>query len=337
MCSTRRRNGFTLIELLVVIAIIAILIGLLLPAVQKVREAAARTQCVNNLKQVGLGLHNYHDQYKVFPPAMNDLATPAGMSTIPYRQQSWWYLSWIARILPFLEQGPLYATIQPEENRYYNPWGSAPTGKLAPHVGLGTPMPILRCPSDPRDDLIVTGSDLLGFPATVAFTGLLANHGTNTHSFDGVIYYKSKVKLVQITDGSSNTVLVGERPPSADFDFGWWYAGAGYYLPSESPAQVGGGDITMGAREFNYVKALNTQPFNLISGQVLNCPQTAVNFQQGSINNGCDQVHWWSWHSGGSNFVFADGSVHFLTFQANDVLPALVTRSGGEVIGNFLD
>jgi prepilin-type N-terminal cleavage/methylation domain-containing protein/prepilin-type processing-associated H-X9-DG protein len=327
MLPFQRRKGFTLIELLVVIAIIAILIGLLVPAVQKVREAAARTTCVNNLKQVGLALHNYHDQNKAFPPSMNDV----NISSQAQAKQTWWYCSWIARITPFLEQSPVYNTIQPEYNRYYYPWGSAPTGALAPHIGLGTAMPILKCPSDPRDSLVVTGTALLGFQATVAFTGLLANHGTNSRAFDGVIYYKSKVKLVSITDGTSNTLLVGERPPSADFDFGWWYAGAGYYLPSESPAQVGAGDITMGAREVNYVTALNTQPFNLISGQVLNCPPTAVNFQPGSINNGCDQVHWWSWHPGGANFVFADGSVHFLTYSADSVMPALVTRAGGEV------
>jgi prepilin-type N-terminal cleavage/methylation domain-containing protein/prepilin-type processing-associated H-X9-DG protein len=337
MSQYQRRKAFTLIELLVVIAIIAILIGLLVPAVQKVRDAAARAQCANNLKQVGLACHNYHDQHKSLPPSMNDLVTPPGQSAIPYRQSSWYYCSWLARICPYLEQGPIAATIQPEYNRYYYPWGTAATGPHAPHKGLGQNMPILKCPSDPRDDLTVTGTDLLGFLTTVAFTGILANHGTATHAYDGVIYYKSHVRMTDITDGSSNTILAGERPPSHDFDFGWWYAGAGYYLHTETPTQIGGGDVTLGARETNYVIALNTEPFNLISGKVLNCPTTAVDFQQGMVMNGCDQVHWWSLHTGGANFVFSDGSVHFLRYEVNNLLPALCTRANGEQVGDVVD
>src|SRR6267378_3866207 len=138
------RQGFTLIELLVVIAIVAILIGLLVPAVQKVREAAARTQCVNNLKQIGLACHNYHDTNKKLPPALNEILTPR---TQAQAKLVWWYASWMARILPFVEQNPLGSQIQSEFNRIYYAWGFGPTGTNAPHLQLGSPVSLFICPS----------------------------------------------------------------------------------------------------------------------------------------------------------------------------------------------
>jgi len=339
MSRSHRRSGFTLIELLVVIAIIAILIGLLVPAVQKVREAAARTQCVNNLKQIGLACHNYHDTNKKLPPGVNEVLStrPAGMGAIAYAQQVWWFASWMARILPFVEQNPLGSQIQPEFNRYYYAWGSAATGATAPHLQLGSPVSLFICPSETRS--LVNPSVNLGWgSAPVAFTCYLANSGTNNRLSDGVIYHESRVKLTAIVDGTSNTIMVGERPPSADLNFGWWYAGAGFYDASWTPSagyqQVGVGDVVMGAREQYY--ALDSGDI-FASGQNLPyhpdslCAQSYINFQPGNILDWCHQVHWWSYHPGGSNFVFADGSVHFLSYSADSVLPAMVTRSGGEV------
>jgi prepilin-type N-terminal cleavage/methylation domain-containing protein/prepilin-type processing-associated H-X9-DG protein len=337
MARLERRPGFTLIELLVVIAIIAILIGLLVPAVQKVREAAARTQCVNNLKQIGLACHNYHDTYKKLPPALNATLQPR---TQAQAKQVWWYASWMARILPFIEQQPLGTLIQPEFNRIYYAWGFGATGANAPHLQLGTPMPLFTCPSETRN--LINPSVNLGWGnAPVAFTCYLANSGTNSRTLDGVIYIESKVKLTTITDGSSNTIMVGERPPSGDLNFGWWYAGAGFYDASWSGVngnqQVGVGDVVLGAREQYYILDSSddvagppgwTPPRKV-------CPTAYMNFQQGNVNDYCHQVHFWSYHAGGSNFVFCDGSVHFLSYNADNMMPALVTRAGGETISGL--
>jgi prepilin-type processing-associated H-X9-DG protein len=308
------------------IAIIAILIGLLLPAVQKVREAASRTQCVNNLKQIGLACHNYHDVNKKLPPAVIQQLTPR---TQAQAKIVWWYASWMARILPFVEQNPLANTIQPEYNRIYYPWGFGPTGANAPHIALGTEEPLFKCPSEARN--LVSPSVNVGWGNTpVAFTTYLANSGLNSRTKDGVIYSESTVKLTAITDGTSNTILVGERPPSADLNFGWWYAGAGFY-DVQTGLQVGVGDVVLGAREVYYA----ADSADSVGGPGLACATNFVNFQPGDINQPCHQVHFWSYHPGGSNFVFSDGSVRFLSYSADQWMPALVTRAGGEVIGSL--
>src|SRR5947208_2357155 len=151
---SRVRPGFTLIELLVVIAIIAILVGLLVPAVQKVREAAARTQCQNNLKQVGLALHNYHDVYKSLPPGQtNEIVN---YDYPPYGERR----CWMQKILPYLEQGPLYQQIEAWMNQPSSPPGQAPYNA---HVwwtpGRWTIVPTLMCPSDPANPKNVTAPD----------------------------------------------------------------------------------------------------------------------------------------------------------------------------------
>jgi prepilin-type N-terminal cleavage/methylation domain-containing protein/prepilin-type processing-associated H-X9-DG protein len=326
MSWSRSRRGFTLIELLVVIAIIAILIGLLVPAVQKVREAASRTQCVNNLKQIGLACHNYHDVNKKLPPAVISTLSPR---TQTQAKLVWWYASWMARILPYVEQNPLGQGIQGEYNRIYYPWGFAATGNNRPHQGLGTEEPLFKCPSEIRS-LVAPSIDLGGFSAPVAFTTYLANSGTNSRTRDGVIYDSSAVKLISITDGTSNTILVGERPPSADLNFGWWYAGAGFYDAAVG-TQVGVGDVVLGAREVYYA----ADSGDSVGGPGMACATTFVNFQPGDIIQPCHQVHFWSYHPGGSNFCFSDGSVRFLSYSVDPMMPALVTRAGGETIGSL--
>jgi prepilin-type processing-associated H-X9-DG protein len=303
-----------LIELLVVIAIIAILIGLLLPAVQKVRAAADRTNCVNNMKQLGLALHNYHDQNGTLPKGTTEHAPYP-----PTDSRQW--LSWMGRILPWIEQSALFSQMEaayqsqaPNYDPFQNP----------PHKGLTTVLTMLRCPSDDRQYLAQYAE---GY--NVAFTGYLGVNGRNVRSADGCLYWNSKVKLTDIADGTSNTFLVGERPPSADLIFGWWYCGAGQWdfsvPPPDGVHNTGSCDVTMGGAEIN----LRTSGLPAEDG----CPIGPYTFGPGTILNQCDQFHFWSLHSGGANFLFADGSCHFLTYEAGAaVMTAMSTRNGGEPV-----
>lgn len=289
---TRRTSGFTLVELLLAIAIIAILIGLLLPAIQQVRETAARVSCANNLKQIGLALHQYHDASKFLPAGFT-----SGDNPIPYT-------TWLTRILPFIEQDALWqAAIQAygvSALPYQNP----------PHRGFSTPIQVYSCPDDPR---VATPqyTHKGRFPALTSYVGVL---GTAYDRTDGVLYVNSSIRLSAITDGTSSTVMAGERPPSADFWYGWWYAGYG---------QVGTGsaDMLLGVREKN------------AGGQFISaCPPGPYHFQAGKFSEQCDLFHFWSPHAGGAWFLFADGSVRVLSYGADAVLPALATRTGGEVV-----
>jgi prepilin-type N-terminal cleavage/methylation domain-containing protein/prepilin-type processing-associated H-X9-DG protein len=311
------RRAFTLIELLVVIAIIAVLIGLLLPAVQKIRDAAARITCTNNLKQLGLALHNYHDTNGSFPPALRDYYPP------PTDPQRW--LSWLGRLMPYYEQDNLARNM---EDAFRSQGNNPDPFSNPPHLGFSTPLRVLRCPSDSRQ---YTAATMVfdGVPYVVAFTGYLGISGTNLRTMDGALYWNSKVKFGDITDGLSNTLVAGERPPGATMDFGWWYAGAGQWdgrgvSDGNWPVRnTGSADVTMGLAEIN-VRSVGIPQLDA-------CPVGPYKYGPGSINNPCDQFHFWSLHSGGSNFLAADGSVKFITYGAADIMTAMGTRAGGEV------
>jgi prepilin-type N-terminal cleavage/methylation domain-containing protein/prepilin-type processing-associated H-X9-DG protein len=321
------RGAFTLIELLIVVAIIGVLIGLLLPAIQKVREAALRVQCQNNLKQMGAALHNYHAVYGRFPPGVEN---PLERPYLPPPQYGWHpYWSWMANILPFVEQDNLYrqgddwAHIgqgNPADFHWW-PWGDFWNNwaTARPNPALAVYMPLYSCPMEPRY-LVVR--DVQGIQ--VAFTDYLGVSGTNGSAGDGVLYVNSQVRLTDITDGSSNTFMVGERPPSVQLFCGWWFAGSGYDA-------LGTGDVVLGSRDYGYDSFGDANGIAVSWNSYSSCPPSSTNFQPGQVNNVCDEMHFWSLHTGGSSFLYADGSVHFHTYAINNMLPALCTRAGGEV------
>jgi prepilin-type N-terminal cleavage/methylation domain-containing protein/prepilin-type processing-associated H-X9-DG protein len=286
-------RGMTLIEMLVVIAITGVLIALVIPAVQAVRDRALRLQCSNNLCQIGLALHLYHDVHHAFPPG---LSYRDGADPYPW-------MGWQARILPYVEQDQLWRITQlayAQDNWFEND---------PPHVGFSTMVAVYGCPADGRTFEVANAKGL-----RVALTSYLGNEGIDLFRIDGILFLDSQVSLGSIVDGASNTLLVGERPASADKGWGWWYGGWGQN-------RDGSGDVVLGVRELNF-GSVGTK----------SCPPGPYDFGPGEINNQCDLFHFWSLHSGGANFVFADGSVHFLTYSANSIMPALATRAGGEVV-----
>ena len=288
------RPGVSLIEVVVVIAIIGVLIGLLLPAVQKVREAAARATCQSRLRQVALALHSHHNTRQQFPPGLSVTADDG----------KYWLMGWTARILPEIEQSALWANI--EQAMAINPDRTSDP----PHRAIyETPIRLYTCPSDGR----LPGPNLTTGVVQLLFThtSYLGVEGTDQFSRNGCLYLDSRVRITDIRDGTSQTLLLGERPPSPDFEFGWWYRSFGQ-------DGSGSGDMVLGVRE-QYTFGFGAK-----------CPRGPYRFQPGTFTEPCDVVHFWSPHSGGANFAFADGSVRFLSYAADSVMPALATRAGGE-------
>jgi prepilin-type N-terminal cleavage/methylation domain-containing protein/prepilin-type processing-associated H-X9-DG protein len=324
MMTSRARNrsaAFTLLELLVVIAIIAVLIGLLLPAVQKVRAAAARIQCSNNLKQIGLACHNFHDANQGFPTQYNSLG------------------HWVVQLAPFLEQDPFYqqwlATLKTS-----NPFLAQVKG--GPNSLQTTVIKTLICPADalptpPIEQLYAPGV-LPAYPDGIYSS--LTSYGPNTGTkgwadvFDRVkiddgvflvVNYRQSVRIADITDGTSSTILFGEayhRDPL-------WKTFTDECIPGSSPnlSQMAAW-ILEDTLARNASAGINWQltpsdvagPFTPWSPPCRDLQYKRV----GAYGSG---------HGGGANVVFADGSVHFLRDSISlKTLQALGTRAGGEVI-----
>ncbi|MEZ6096488.1 MAG: DUF1559 domain-containing protein [Pirellulaceae bacterium] len=288
------RKAFTLIELLVVIAIIGILVGMTLPAVQMVREAARRTSCTNNLKQIALGLHNFESSRGRFPVGIAAATDPQYAST-----------TWLTQLLPFIEQQNMFDRSQADYQVSPLPF----TG----HLGMQSPISTYQCPSDPSSG----SAQWTHENRLIATTSYLGVNGTNYTEEDGVFYLDSHTKMRDVLDGQSNTLLVGERPPSPDFWYGWWYAGHGQ-SGSGSP------DMLLGVRELNDPPPSGT---NYLEP----CPPGPYGFRPGKYGEQSDTLHFWSFHPGGANFALCDGSVQFIPYAADDVMPQLATRAGGEV------
>jgi prepilin-type N-terminal cleavage/methylation domain-containing protein/prepilin-type processing-associated H-X9-DG protein len=266
------RRGFTLIELLVVIAIIAILIGLLLPAVQKVREAASRIKCTNNLKQLGIAAHAYHDVNLQFPGYAG-----GGSPDL-----------WLPKLLPYIEQQAIATANKTDAN-----------------------IPVLQCPSTQQvQPYGPFGGKYWGITNYLAVTGYRYSEWSKGGDTGMIAVYPStlKVRMASVTDGLSNTVMIGERPPSNAAYWGWYQ-----YPDFDSHIWA----VTMSGDAY------------LNSGCVF-----PMYFQQkNTAKIDCDANHFWSEHTGGANFALGDGSVRFFQYQAGTtIIPVMATRAKGEVV-----
>jgi len=299
--SVGRTRGFTLIELLVVLAILGVLSALVLASVQRVRLAAAKADCQNRLRQIALASHQYHDTHRQLPPGSTSFG-----GEFPY-------LSWLSRLLPYLEQQSLLDQARLDYVRQPDVW-HPPTG----HANLARPLTAFVCPSGDRATGRALYLTIQPDPFPVAFTWYVGVSGRDSRAPDGLLFRDSAIRFGQVTDGLSNTLLVGERPPSSDDRLGWWYAGAGM------PNVGGAGDFFLGVSE-----SRDPVLFPM-------CDSSPQRFRSGSFTDLCDTLHFWSPHPGGANFALADCGVRYHRYSAADLIPTLATRASGEVVP-FLD
>lgn len=306
-----QKRGFTLIELLVVIAIIAILIALLLPAVQQAREAARRSTCKNNLKQLALALHNYHDTHRVFPPGYIDSDITAGDTAAGDDRN---LLGWGAMILPFVDQAPLYKSIGTATTNFSLDW---PTNAI---TQAKTILPAFICPSDPMEGL---NTDLKQSGQLVGKSNYAAS--TVDSLSLGMFYANSGTKIRDITDGTSNTVLLGERTTQDEVSTG---------------TSCNGGPCTFSAGLWIGARLTNSGSASFAGGADYRSCFFRLGGTTYGINGGSqgysNQYVTSSTHVGGAHFAFADGRVRFLSENTDaTTLFRIKTFSGDDIPGEY--
>ncbi len=293
------RRGFTLIELLVVIAITGVLVGLLLPAVQAAREASRRTQCRSNLHQIGVALHNYHDAFRCFPPGYVSAFDKAGNDT----GAGW---GWAALLLPTVEQTTLsksFSVIEPIESAFNSPARITPVG-------------LYVCPSDTiTPTWTAEKRDSLGNPLAaicqVASANYIGVFGVTEPGIDGegLFFRDSKIAVRDITDGTSTTLMVGER--SQRWCQATWVGAvtdASLFPPANSPALP-----------------IPQNASGMILGHTSEGPPNAPGLECNNFS---------SLHGQGANFLYADGHVGYISsVMDRGLFNALATRAGGETAG----
>lgn len=344
------RKAFTLIELLVVIAIIAILIGLLLPAVQKVREAAGRMKCQNNIKQLGLAVFNYESTMGCMPPA--------------YRAQSIggapeYYDLWgtLALLTPYLEQTAVYNAIDLNQTMYQlvSPW------YINSQTAVKTFVPTFMCPSDTMKEVAVGAYSPAGTPLAPTNYAFCLGTGTTTgvtgwlgspYDADGVFFAQSRIKITEISDGTSNTIgaserILGEGPENTtvasrtDINPQTMFVNPRAQLTAASCGSTLNVNMSQ-RRGYSWVagepRCTSYNHYYLPNDKVN--PDCVTNFTgatpAGARSSGHGLSTARSRHTGGVNVWFCDGSVRFIKDSISMAIwRALATRSGGEVVGDY--
>jgi len=329
-----RRRGFTLIEILFVIAIIAVLIALLLPAVQQAREAARRSQCKNNLKQIGLSLHNYHDVFNTFPPGYVDQGLNVAANQGHY--------SWSSTVLPYIDQAPLY-----NQMNVGNVLLSANLANAAVLLSIQTPLSGFACPSNPspsRNDASQPAVNARAIQSTVSAEiqlpvnsyvamnnsaiGVYRNRGNGLDAStgaNGVFFRNSRIGFRDMTDGSSNLIVISERA---------WQS---RLTPIYSAVMFGIRDNTGG---LDAVTQLSGD-----AGLVYAFAAPVAGINQQFLIDGVtpNRQSISSFHTGGTHALLGDGSVRFLSENidanldaiVNSTLERLISVSDGQVIGEL--
>lgn len=292
------RKAWSLVETLVVIGVLGVLVGLLLPAVQQVRAAAARAKCLNQLKQIGHALHNYDASHGRLPPKSHKRYPAADPDAA---------LGWMALILAEMGHADLYEAAaqacRTDPNPTHNP----------PHTVMGKTVVDYVCPSDGRNTpMMDRWGRTAGFSSYLGVAGAQQPEGKRSRV--GIFGDSPGCRLSDVADGTSQTLMVGERPPPDSLQAGWWY-----------PLFLGDGIGLIGPNNY-----LRFGKYYLWEDP--DCDSASHHFGPGRLDNPCDRYHFWSLHPSGANWLYADGSARFLAYSANPLMPALATRDGGEAV-----